>query len=316
MAITSSRQLTALRRGLGIGAQRVVMSGLVTAVVRSMVRLRTLETLVALALAIASAHTIALASEAADTLCTIVLASYAAADTLGTVALASHAAADALGTVALTSHAADALCTIALTSHAAANPLGTIALSRALRIGTQRVVMSGLVTAVVRSMVRLRTLETLVALTLAIASAHTIALASEAAADALCTIVLASYAAADALCTIVLASYAAANPLSTIALSRALRIGAQRIVMSRLVSTVISRVVRLLAWEIPICRLNITSWLKFSLVALALVSRLTYVGFELVVHSDSLLVCLKFLLWKKHSIRASYSFYRKDVYYL
>ncbi|MCY7475951.1 hypothetical protein M5W76_06925 [Paenibacillus larvae] len=302
MAITSSRQLTALRRGLGIGAQRVVMSGLVTAVVRSMVRLRTLETLVALALAIASAHTIALASEAADTLCTIVLASYAAADTLGTVALASHAAADALGTVALTSHAADALCTIALTSHAAANPLGTIALSRALRIGTQRVVMSGLVTAVVRSMVRLRTLETLVALTLAIASAHTIALASE--------------AAADALCTIVLASYAAANPLSTIALSRALRIGAQRIVMSRLVSTVISRVVRLLAWEIPICRLNITSWLKFSLVALALVSRLTYVGFELVVHSDSLLVCLKFLLWKKHSIRASYSFYRKDVYYL
>ncbi|MCY9689405.1 hypothetical protein M5W70_11985 [Paenibacillus larvae] len=302
LAITSSRQLTALRRGLGIGAQRVVMSGLVTAVVRSMVRLRTLETLVALALAIASAHTIALASEAADTLCTIVLASYAAADTLGTVALASHAAADALGTVALTSHAADALCTIALTSHAAANPLGTIALSRALRIGTQRVVMSGLVTAVVRSMVRLRTLETLVALTLAIASAHTIALASE--------------AAADALCTIVLASYAAANPLSTIALSRALRIGAQRIVMSRLVSTVISRVVRLLAWEIPICRLNITSWLKFSLVALALVSRLTYVGFELVVHSDSLLVCLKFLLWKKHSIRASYSFYRKDVYYL
>ncbi|WP_158530464.1 hypothetical protein [Paenibacillus larvae] len=302
MAITSSRQLTALRRGLGIGAQRVVMSGLVTAVVRSMVRLRTLETLVALALAIASAHTIALASEAADTLCTIVLASYAAADTLGTVALASHAAADALGTVALTSHAADALCTIALTSYAAANPLGTIALSRALRIGTQRVVMSGLVTAVVRSMVRLRTLETLVALTLAIASAHTIALASE--------------AAADALCTIVLASYAAANPLSTIALSRALRIGAQRIVMSRLVSTVISRVVRLLAWEIPICRLNITSWLKFSLVALALVSRLTYVGFELVVHSDSLLVCLKFLLWKKHSIRASYSFYRKDVYYL
>ncbi|MEV2439142.1 hypothetical protein ABND28_08705 [Paenibacillus larvae] len=302
MAITSSRQLTALRRGLGIGAQRVVMSGLVTAVVRSMVRLRTLETLVALALAIASAHTIALASEAADTLCTIVLASYAAADTLGTVALASHAAADALGTVALTSHAADALCTIALTSHAAANPLGTIALSRALRIGTQRVVMSGLVTAVVRSMVRLRTLETLVALALAIASAHTIALASE--------------AAADALCTIVLASYAAANPLSTIALSRALRIGAQRIVMSRLVSTVISRVVRLLAWEIPICRLNITSWLKFSLVALALVSRLTYVGFELVVHSDSLLVCLKFLLWKKHSIRASYSFYRKDVYYL
>ncbi|MCY9510126.1 hypothetical protein M5W68_10530 [Paenibacillus larvae] len=302
MAITSSRQLTALRRGLGIGAQRVVMSGLVTAVVRSMVRLRTLETLVALALAIASAHTIALASEAADTLCTIVLASYAAADTLGTVALASHAAADALGTVALTSHAADALCTIALTSHAAANPLGTIALSRALRIGTQRVVMSGLVTAVVRSMVRLRTLETLVALTLAIGSAHTIALASE--------------AAADALCTIVLASYAAANPLSTIALSRALRIGAQRIVMSRLVSTVISRVVRLLAWEIPICRLNITSWLKFSLVALALVSRLTYVGFELVVHSDSLLVCLKFLLWKKHSIRASYSFYRKDVYYL
>ncbi|MCY7520171.1 hypothetical protein [Paenibacillus larvae] len=303
MAITSSRQLTALRRGLGIGAQRVVMSGLVTAVVRSMVRLRTLETLVALALAIASAHTIALASEAADTLCTIVLASYAAADTLGTVALASHATADALGTVALTSHAAaDALCTIALTSHAAANPLGTIALSRALRIGTQRVVMSGLVTAVVRSMVRLRTLETLVALTLAIGSAHTIALASE--------------AAADALCTIVLASYAAANPLSTIALSRALRIGAQRIVMSRLVSTVISRVVRLLAWEIPICRLNITSWLKFSLVALALVSRLTYVGFELVVHSDSLLVCLKFLLWKKHSIRASYSFYRKDVYYL
>ncbi|MCY9751377.1 hypothetical protein [Paenibacillus larvae] len=303
LAITSSRQLTALRRGLGIGAQRVVMSGLVTAVVRSMVRLRTLETLVALALAIASAHTIALASEAADTLCTIVLASYAAADTLGTVALASHATADALGTVALTSHAAaDALCTIALTSHAAANPLGTIALSRALRIGTQRVVMSGLVTAVVRSMVRLRTLETLVALTLAIGSAHTIALASE--------------AAADALCTIVLASYAAANPLSTIALSRALRIGAQRIVMSRLVSTVISRVVRLLAWEIPICRLNITSWLKFSLVALALVSRLTYVGFELVVHSDSLLVCLKFLLWKKHSIRASYSFYRKDVYYL
>ncbi|MEV3219536.1 hypothetical protein ABNB61_10075, partial [Paenibacillus larvae] len=92
-------------------------------------------------------------------MCTIVLASYAAADTLGTVALASHAAADALGTVALTSHAADALCTIALTSHAAANPLGTIALSRALRIGTQRVVMSGLVTAVVRSMVRLRTLE-------------------------------------------------------------------------------------------------------------------------------------------------------------
>ncbi|WP_416091342.1 hypothetical protein [Paenibacillus larvae] len=179
MAITSSRQLTALRRGLGIGAQRVVMSGLVTAVVRSMVRLRTLETLVALALAIASAHTIALASEAADTLCTIVLASYAAADTLGTVALASHAAADALGTVALTSHAADALCTIALTSHAAANPLGTIALSRALRIGTQRVVMSGLVTAVVRSMVRLRTLETLVALTLAIASAHTIAIKSK-----------------------------------------------------------------------------------------------------------------------------------------
>ncbi|AHD06109.1 hypothetical protein ERIC2_c23160 [Paenibacillus larvae subsp. larvae DSM 25430] len=130
------------------------------------------------------------------------------------------------------------------------------------------------------------------------------------------TIALASEAAADAFCTIVLASYAAANPLSTIALSRALRIGAQRIVMSRLVSTVISRVVRLLAWEIPICRLNITSWLKFSLVALALVSRLTYVGFELVVHSDSLLVCLKFLLWKKHSIRASYSFYRKDVYYL
>lgn len=175
------------------------------------------------------------------------------------------------------------------------------ALRRGLGIGAQRVVMSGLVTAVVRSMVRLRTLETLVALALAIASAHTIALASEA---------------ADTLCTIVLASYAAANPLSTIALSRALRIGAQRIVMSRLVSTVISRVVRLLAWEIPICRLNITSWLKFSLVALALVSRLTYVGFELVVHSDSLLVCLKFLLWKKHSIRASYSFYRKDVYYL
>ncbi|MEV2280503.1 hypothetical protein ABNC90_05920 [Paenibacillus larvae] len=189
------------------------------------------------------------------------------------------------------------------------------ALRRGLGIGAQRVVMSGLVTAVVRSMVRLRTLETLVALALAIASAHTIALASEAA-DTLCTIVLASYAAADTLGTVALASYAAANPLSTIALSRALRIGAQRIVMSRLVSTVISRVVRLLAWEIPICRLNITSWLKFSLVALALVSRLTYVGFELVVHSDSLLVCLKFLLWKKHSIRASYSFYRKDVYYL